>query len=178
MGDPAPWHNTTAVYHPRKPTDSPLYHLLESHFDHFEQIYDERFDRDYGFYRPVISDVVRAYLKCGDLKQGFARVRCPDCHYEYLLAFSCRGRWFPESRSSLTFPHAMLKRLSNSVKCYGKISFIQYLTANMSSASQSFCANFFFTIVACCRNSQNARRTASSAFYALPLDWKMVSAAQ
>jgi len=71
-----------------------LYHLLESHFDHFEQIYDERFDRDYGFYRPVISDVVRAYLKCGDLKQGFARVRCPDCHYEYMLAFSCRGRWF------------------------------------------------------------------------------------
>lgn len=94
MGDPAPCQNTTAVYHPRKPTDSPLYHLLESHFDHFEQIYDERFDRGYGFYRPVISDVVRAYLKCGDLKQGFARVRCPDCHYEYLLAFSCRGRWF------------------------------------------------------------------------------------
>ncbi|MBU1566750.1 MAG: transposase zinc-binding domain-containing protein, partial [Proteobacteria bacterium] len=29
-----------------------------------------------------------------DLEQGFARVRCPDCHHEYLLAFSCRGRWF------------------------------------------------------------------------------------
>ena len=25
---------------------------------------------------------------------GFARVRCPDCHHEYLLAFSRRGRWF------------------------------------------------------------------------------------
>lgn len=23
-----------------------------------------------------------------------ARVRCSDCHHEYLLAFSCRGRWF------------------------------------------------------------------------------------
>jgi hypothetical protein len=23
-----------------------------------------------------------------------ARVKCPDCHYESLLAFSCRGRWF------------------------------------------------------------------------------------
>jgi len=94
MGHPAPCRNTTAVYHPRKPTDSPLYRLLLNHFDSFEQIYDERFSHDYGFYRPVISDVVRAYLKCGDLKQGFARVRCPDCHYEYLLAFSCRGRWF------------------------------------------------------------------------------------
>ncbi|MCF6188747.1 MAG: transposase zinc-binding domain-containing protein [Desulfobulbaceae bacterium] len=94
MGHPAPCRNTTAVYHPRKPTDSPLYRLLLNHFDSFEQIYGERFSHDYGFYRPVISEVVRAYLKCGDLKQGFARVRCPDCHYEYLLAFSCRGRWF------------------------------------------------------------------------------------
>jgi len=94
MGQPAPCQDTTAVYHPRKPTDSPLYRLLENHFNHFEQVYDERFERDHGFYRPVISDVVRAYLKCGDLKEGFARVRCPDCHHEYLLAFSCRGRWF------------------------------------------------------------------------------------
>jgi len=38
--------------------------------------------------------MVRKYLECGDLEQGFARVRCPDCHHEYLLAFSCRGRWF------------------------------------------------------------------------------------
>jgi len=43
MGDPAPCQNTTAVYHPRKPTDSPLYRLLQTHFDHFEQVYDERF---------------------------------------------------------------------------------------------------------------------------------------
>ncbi|WP_234981209.1 transposase zinc-binding domain-containing protein [Desulfopila aestuarii] len=34
------------------------------------------------------------YLECGDLHEGFARIRCPDCHHEYLLAFSCRGRWF------------------------------------------------------------------------------------
>ncbi|MCK4604260.1 MAG: transposase zinc-binding domain-containing protein, partial [Deltaproteobacteria bacterium] len=30
------------------------------------------------------------------MKEGFARVRCtnPDCRHEYLLAFSCKGRWF------------------------------------------------------------------------------------
>lgn len=82
MGQLTPCQNTTAVYHPHKPIDSPLYKLLQAHFDHFEQVYDERFVRDYGFYRPVISDVVRAYLKCGDLKEGFARVRCPVCHHE------------------------------------------------------------------------------------------------
>jgi len=36
--------------------------------------------------------VVRSYLKCGDLKQGFARVRCNNCGYEYLLQFSCKTR--------------------------------------------------------------------------------------
>ncbi|OGQ96095.1 MAG: hypothetical protein A2521_13390 [Deltaproteobacteria bacterium RIFOXYD12_FULL_57_12] len=44
--------------------------------------------------RPVIPGVVRGFLKCGDLADGFARVRCPACLHEYLLAFSCRGRWF------------------------------------------------------------------------------------
>ncbi|MCP4263429.1 MAG: IS91 family transposase, partial [Planctomycetes bacterium] len=42
----------------------------------------------------MIGEVVREYLRSGDLKEGFARVRCPDCGHEYLLAFSCKGRWF------------------------------------------------------------------------------------
>lgn len=44
--------------------------------------------------RQVVSDVVTDFLDCGDLRQGFARIRCLDCHHEQLLAFSCRGRWF------------------------------------------------------------------------------------
>jgi hypothetical protein len=42
----------------------------------------------------IIADVVRKYLVCGDLKQGFARVRCDKCGHEYLLSFSCKGRYF------------------------------------------------------------------------------------
>jgi Zn finger protein HypA/HybF involved in hydrogenase expression len=30
----------------------------------------------------------------GTLEKGFARVRCDNCQHEYLLAFSCKGRWF------------------------------------------------------------------------------------
>ena len=67
IGYPAPCQNTSTVYQPRKPTDSPLYLLLLTHFDDFEQVYVERFARDYGFYLPVISDVVRAYLEWKDL---------------------------------------------------------------------------------------------------------------
>jgi hypothetical protein len=35
---------------------------------------------------------VRRYLDCGLYENGFARVRCPDCRTEYLLAFSCKTR--------------------------------------------------------------------------------------
>ncbi|WZL79848.1 hypothetical protein QBE55_02760 [Eubacteriales bacterium mix99] len=27
-------------------------------------------------------------MDCGDLRQGFARVKCDDCNHEYLLPFS------------------------------------------------------------------------------------------
>ena len=33
-----------------------------------------------------------AFLQCGDLHQGFARVRCPDCQHEMFVAFSCKQR--------------------------------------------------------------------------------------
>lgn len=83
-----------SVYHPRQPQQSPLWTLLDSHYDTFELNYEQRFLKKYGYRRVVIADVVRDYLKCGDLREGFARVRCPDCRHEYLLSFSCRGRWF------------------------------------------------------------------------------------
>ncbi len=86
--------NTQSVYHPRMPYDSPLWRLLNNHYENFERCYEERFEQKYGFFRPVIGEVVRNYLTCGDLKNGFARVRCGDCCKEYLLAFSCKGRWF------------------------------------------------------------------------------------
>jgi hypothetical protein len=96
------------IYHPRNPQQSPLWQLLNAHFAEFESSYDRRFARDYGFYRAVVPHVVNNYLECGDLHVGFARVRCPDCHYEYLLAFSCRGRWFCpscHSKKVIQFAH-------------------------------------------------------------------------
>ncbi len=82
------------VYKRRKPQETSLWKLLDDHFLEFEGRYDELFQKQYGFYRPVISHVVNKYLECGDLHQGFARIKCPDCHHQMILAFSCRGRWF------------------------------------------------------------------------------------
>lgn len=82
------------VYRARKPRASPLWQCLVRHFDAFLNAYEERYQPDYGFLRSVIPDVVRKFLDCGDLENGFARVRCDHCQHEYLLAFSCKGRWF------------------------------------------------------------------------------------
>ncbi len=64
-----------AVYHPRNPFTSPL-SLLADHSDHFEQNYNEQFSKKSGLYRSIISDVVRDFFECGDLRQGFGVSLC------------------------------------------------------------------------------------------------------
>jgi hypothetical protein len=84
----------TGAYKPRNPKASALYKCVQEHFAEFETVYAERYQEQYGFYRPVIGRVVEKFLGCGDLTKGFARVRCDTCRHEYLLAFSCKGRYF------------------------------------------------------------------------------------
>jgi hypothetical protein len=80
------------VYRPRQPRASPLWQLLDRHFDQFHRVYDDRYQKRFGFWRPVIARTVEKFLACGDLHEGFARVRCPRCRYEFFVAFSCRRR--------------------------------------------------------------------------------------
>ena len=51
----------TAFYRPRHPWGSPLYRLLEEHYEDFEQVYPDRFQARYGFWRTVIRTAVRLY---------------------------------------------------------------------------------------------------------------------
>ena len=74
-------------YRPCRPEDSAYYQCVENHFEDFEQVYEERFERAYGFYRPYLRSVIYRYLDCGTLRNGFARVRCAECSHEYLLHF-------------------------------------------------------------------------------------------
>lgn len=80
------------VYRPRQPRQSPLYQVIERYYPEFERTYDERYAKRYGLWRPIIGEVARKFLRCGDLHFGFARVRCPDCAYEMFVPFSCRQR--------------------------------------------------------------------------------------
>ena len=88
----APCAKPPVLYRPRDPQASDLWRLIDQHFDSFQQVYDERYQAKYGYWRPIIEQSVTAYLKCGDLHAGFARVRCPDCKHEMFVAFSCKQR--------------------------------------------------------------------------------------
>jgi hypothetical protein len=58
------------------------------------KVYPEKYQPRYGLLRPIIPEVVHKFLDCGNLERGFARIRCDHCEHEYLLAFSCKSRWF------------------------------------------------------------------------------------
>ena len=81
-----------SIYRPRQPLESDFHRLIRDHFDDFRSVYAQRYARKFGYWRPVIDKAVRHFLKCGDLRHGFARVRCPDCHHEFFVAFSCKQR--------------------------------------------------------------------------------------
>jgi hypothetical protein len=84
----------TKEYRCRKPQYSPYYRCIEDNFETFERIYDTKYQEKYGYFRSIVSKVIFQYLDCGILANGFARVRCPNCKHEYLLAFSCKRRHF------------------------------------------------------------------------------------
>jgi len=82
------------VYKPRNPKISSLYQSIRDHYEEFESVYVERYQKKCGVLRDVVREVIYKYLGCGDLKKGFARIKCKECKHEVLLAFSCKGRYF------------------------------------------------------------------------------------
>jgi hypothetical protein len=44
--------------------------------------------------RLLEEKVISRFLECGDPHYGFARIYCPQCRHDYLLAFSCKTRYF------------------------------------------------------------------------------------
>ena len=82
------------VYEPRNTRASSLYQLVEDYFEEFERVYDDRYQQQYGRWRPVIGEVMRKFLECGDLHRGFARLACYGCRYQAILAYSCKCRLF------------------------------------------------------------------------------------
>jgi len=82
------------IYRQRHLERTIFYRVLFHYFEKFLSEYEDRFEREYGYFRPVIQEVVEKYLDCSNPKCGFARIRCGDCGSEFLLHFSCKKRGF------------------------------------------------------------------------------------
>jgi len=90
----SPDRAVTGVYKPRDPAANNYFRCVSAHWEELEPVWEDLYQRQYGFFRSYVKEVMLRFLDCGDLHQGFARVRCPDCGHEYLLAFSCKRRHF------------------------------------------------------------------------------------
>ena len=80
------------LYRPRNPRSTPLFQLVEAHYEDVKALWEERFENTHGRWRGFTDSVVARYLDCASPECGFARLRCDDCRSERLLMFSCRQR--------------------------------------------------------------------------------------
>ncbi len=92
---PATAADAPGIYRPRHPERTSFYRIFEQHFCEYVGTYEERFEYRSGPLRKIVVPTVEAYLDCGRLVNGFARIRCPQCGSEHLLAFSCKGKLCP-----------------------------------------------------------------------------------
>jgi len=81
---------TAQVDADRHPERTLIYRVLFHHIDSFLQEYESRFERDYGYLRHIVEEMVYKYLDCGNPKFGFVRIKCSDCGTEKLRMFPAR----------------------------------------------------------------------------------------
>lgn len=80
----------SSTYHPHGRSD--LQRLFHERFPAFEAAYEEKYSADFGRLRlPLISGAAEAFDACGDWENGIARIRCPDCGFDYFRPFSCKS---------------------------------------------------------------------------------------
>ena len=87
-----PTEQVPAIYKPRQPRKTPLYQLMEAHYEEVKALWEDRFEKIYGRWRGFIDHVVSRYLDCGVEEAGFARLKCDSCGMEKLLTLSCKQR--------------------------------------------------------------------------------------
>ena len=71
--------------------------ILQEHFSHFEEIYENKYADEYGSEHIIrIKEVVERFLDCGDYSKGIARIQCTDesCSHELFRPFSCKSFYF------------------------------------------------------------------------------------
>jgi hypothetical protein len=103
-------HNTAACVQPatyrrHDPEETLLYKTIQQNLNTF-LAQCEMMDKPVPTF---VQKELEAYLCCGILAHGFARIYCHECHFDRLVAFSCKKRGFCMSciarRNSETAAH-------------------------------------------------------------------------
>jgi len=81
-----PQSNAGRVYRPRKPRATARYQCAARHAPELKA--------GGRFVRRVEENVIGRFLACGDPQHGFARIYCDNCRHGFILAFSCKARYF------------------------------------------------------------------------------------
>ena len=98
----APAHRSRSMpakfYRPRDREASPLFQVVREYFTEFEGVYPERYQKAYGYWRPVIRASIDKFLKC-DTSRTVENTRSgitdtiPTSPEEYGRSH-CEPRWF------------------------------------------------------------------------------------
>jgi len=83
----------SGVYKRREPEKSDFYRIVFHYHEEYEKVYAERFEKEYGYLRKRVMEVIYKFLDCGILEHGMARVYCKGCGHDYFVAFSCKTRF-------------------------------------------------------------------------------------
>jgi len=78
-------------YRRRRPEATTLHRIVREHVETYLALAHEADPMGEGVPDSVEKEF-RSYLKCGILAHGFARARCASCGYDFLVAYSCKGR--------------------------------------------------------------------------------------
>ena len=86
--DGAPVH-----YERHRPEQARLYRLMQQHAATF--FAQAEAEAEAGADLPhFVRNEFDAFLECGNLANGYLRLRCADCGHDKLVAFSCKRRGF------------------------------------------------------------------------------------
>ncbi|MDF1757325.1 MAG: transposase zinc-binding domain-containing protein, partial [Legionellaceae bacterium] len=78
------------IYERHRLEETTLYQVISKYYPDFLSYLSDIGKSFPSFVKREFED----YLRCGQLKYGFLRVRCDDCFDEKLVAFSCKRRGF------------------------------------------------------------------------------------
>ena len=103
------------VYKPRQPQKTAPYKIFNLYYGEFKNVYEEKYQKKYGFFRPIIDEEVSKYLKCGIPDYGFARIACTnkDCKRGMILPFSCKSKICPScmTKRMLEFQNFVIENI-------------------------------------------------------------------